>query len=47
MDGTFREPLAAAKTAAKMCRKVACILSELNIPYRTIYVDFSKVVRKS
>lgn len=25
------------------CRKVACVLSELNIPYQTIFVDFSKV----
>ena len=27
-------------------RKVACVLSELNIPYRTVFVDFSKVALK-
>lgn len=27
-------------------RKVACVLSELNIPYRTVFVDFSKVQLK-
>jgi hypothetical protein len=27
----------------RSCRKVACVLSELGIPYETIYVDFSKV----
>lgn len=24
-------------------RKVACVLSELNVPYQTVFVDFSRV----